>query len=285
MNFDHALLNAGSKKIIMKLLVVVSFMMLMMGVLSIRLVNLQTRPIIHTFEQKEGRGDLDLVRLWKGEWSKAGFYPKILTIADAKKHPYFKEMEDIVRPIFGDSYDAMNFYRWLAMASVGGGWMSECDTFPTNFPMDEGFNLPQGGILSSYETHVPALLSGTAEEWTRVSRLIIDAIPRIEGPKREMHILQALKDEGNSNVHFLSKFNVQVGLVYKSPHQVDCEKMGAGRAVHMAHPYMDKAFAKRLFPIEITGPGPAKDYRADAVSKFMDDWRYQCGGSNKLNLL
>lgn len=284
MKHDHALHIVINKKIVVKLLFAISIMVLMMAAMKIPIVKEETRPVIYTFQQKKGRGDLDLIELWKEEWSKAGFRPRILTLADAKKNRYFKEMEDVVSPLFGDGYDAMCFYRWLAMASVGGGWMSEADTFPTNFPLSEGFNLPQDGILSSYETHVPALLSGSAEEWTRVSRLMIDCIPRASGPKSEMHVLQTLKDEGNSDIQFLSKFNVQVGLVYQSPHQVDCEKMGMGRAVHMAHPYMDKAFAKRLFPVEITGPGPAKDYRSDAIKVFMDDWRYQCGGSNILNL-
>jgi len=285
MNNDHAqLLVVVNKKIIIKLLFATSVMVILMAAMKIPIVQDETMPVMHTFQQTKGRGDLDLMQLWKDEWSKAGFRPKILTLSDAQKHPYFKEMEEIVNPLFGDGFDAMGFYRWLAMASVGGGWISEADTFPTNFPLSEGFNLPQDGLLSSYETHVPALLSGSAEEWRRVSRLIMDCIPRASGPKTEMHVLQTLKDEDNSNVQFLSKFNIQVGLVYQSPHQVDCEKMGTGRGVHMAHPYLDKAFAKRLYPIEITGPGPAKDYRVDAIKVFMDDWRYQCGGSNILSV-
>lgn len=227
--------------------------------------------------------DSDLLELWKAEWSRAGFNLKILALEDAKKHPYFGEMEAIVSPIFGNTHEAMNFYRYLAMASAGGGWISQGDTFPTNFPVSDGVNLPQDGLLTSYELHVPALLSGSAEEWTRVSRLIIDTIPKIDGRKSELRVLEALKDDGvdNNNMKFMDEFNVQIGFVYKSPHLVDCEKMGRGRAIHMANNYIERSFRKKLFPIKITGPGPARDYRAKAIKKFLGDWRKQCGGSNE----
>lgn len=245
-----------------------------------------TKPVMHTFQHKKGSSeDIDLVQLWKEEWTRAGFDTRILTLADAKKHPYFKEMRKIIRPLFGDSINAMMFYRWLAMASTGGGWLAQSDIFPTNFPIKEGFldNLPRNGKLSSWQSN--ALLSGSAKEWTRVSRLLMDTFARANGVEIEALVLQTLQEEDstNSTVQFLSKSNVQVGLIYQSRRKVDCEKMGAGRAVHMAHPYMETAFNNKLFPIEIIGPGPAINYRADAIRIFMEDWRYQCGGSNVLD--
>jgi len=258
----------------------------MSTILNLRIVEKPTKPVMYTFQQKGSEEDIDLLQLWEEEWSRAGFDTKILTLGDAKKHPYFKEMRKIVNPTFGDDVNAMMFYRWLAMASAGGGWLAQSDTFPTNFPVQEGFlgNLPENGKLSSWQSDVPALLSGSAKEWTRVSRLLMDAFARVDGAKAETLLLQTLKgeDSANSTVQFLSNFNVQVGLVYQSPRKVDCRKMGAGRAVHMAHPYIEMSFKNKLFPIEITESGPAIDYRSDAVRIFMEDWRYQCGGSNVL---
>jgi len=244
-------------------------------VLNIPIVSLSTRPIMHTFREHESDDD-DLLDIWQDEWKRAGFDTKILTLKDAQKHPYFKNMEEVVTPLFGArSANAMGFYRWLAMGATDGGWMSELDTLPTMFPQDDGFNLPHGGNFTSFEVHVPSLMSGRSDEWTRVAMMLVDAIPRANGMKTEMMALEKVKDEGNSGIHFESMYNVQIGLVYENKHRVNCEKM-KGRAVHMAHPYVKKAFDKQLFPIEITGPGPAKDYRAQAVKAFMDDWRYQC---------
>jgi len=232
---------------------------------------------MHAFRENETDDD-DLIDVWKEEWQRAGFHTQILSLKDSRKHPNFKKVEEVMNEMFEErSTDAMGFYRWLAMATSGGGWMSEIDTLPTNFPLDEGFNLPNGGNLTTYEVHVPSLISGTADEWSRVAMLLIDAIPRANGRKNEMMALEKIKDERMSGIHFESMYNVQIGLVYDKPHRVNCEKM-SGRAVHMAHPYVKTAFEKQLFPIEITGPGPAKDYRVQAVKTFMDDWRYQCLG-------
>jgi len=282
MKYDDDNLNIViSIKSIWKTLFGICTIVFFRSALQVQLLDDANRPVIHTFFEKDISTDTDVLEIWKDEWSRAGFRPKILTLKDARTHPYFEEMEAILKPIFGDTEDAMSFYRWLAMASVGGGWISEPDTFPTNFPMSEGLNLPQDGLLTSYETHVPSLLSGSAEEWTRVSRILLNTIPRMEkGRKSEMLVLAKLKNEGDNNVQFMPMTNVQIGLVYKNPHQVDCKKMGMGRAVHMAHIYVAHSFAKQLYPIEITGPGPAQDYRADAVKAFLKDWREQCGGSN-----
>jgi len=281
MKYEHDSANIViSKKSIWKTLFGVFTIVFFRSALKVQILNDVNQPIIYLFFEKDINTESDLLELWKDEWSKAGFRPKILTLADARAHPYFGEMEAIVKPIFSDTEDALNFYRYLAMASVGGGWLSEGDTFPTNFPMSEGINLPQDGLLTSYETHVPSLLSGSADEWTRVSRLIIDTIPIMEGRKSELRFLAKLLNEGDSNVQFMPMTNVQIGLVYKAPHQVDCKKMGIGRAVHMAHSYVAHSFAKQLYPIELPGPGPAHDYRADAIKVFLKDWRHQCGGSN-----
>ena len=91
------------------------------------------RPVMHTFYEKVSVGKDDLLEVWKEELTNAGFEARVLTLKDAERHPYFKEMKSIVAPYFGNEYDAMCFYRWLAMAASGGGWMSDYDTFPTNF--------------------------------------------------------------------------------------------------------------------------------------------------------
>jgi len=231
---------------------------------------------MNTFYEKTEVGQDDVLKVWKEEWSRAGFDTNILTLDDAKNHPYFEEMEEIVQRMFDSSdYQAFCFYRWLAMATVGGGWMSDYDIFPTNFPLKQGFDLPNGGNFTSFEVHVPSLMSGRAEEWTRVSKLLIDAVSRTAEAPTDIQAFKTIRDEENYSIQFLSKYNVQLGLVYTAWREVDCESMRRGRAVHMSHTYIKRAYDKRLFPIKEL-IGPASTNRAKAIQIFMDDWRKQC---------
>merc|ERR1712176_164413 len=170
---------------------------------------------------------------------------------------YFEKMEKVVRPMFGNGYDAMCWYRWLAMAVVGGGWMSDYDTMPTNFPMDEAIHLPNGGKFTSFESHVPCLLSGSEDEWNRVSKLLVEAVPRISySLKSDMHAFVQLKDEKTHDIDFRpARENIREGFPYLSnleylyPRKVDCKTMSVGRAIHMSHRYTKEAFDKGLFPL------------------------------------
>ena len=129
------------------------------------------------------------------------------------------------------------------MAASGGGWMSDHDTFPTNFPINEGSDLPNEGKFVSFQSHVPALMSGTAEEWDRVSKLIIDAIPRIvdlpgvdKNIVTDMHAFYVLHLENNDSISFVPFHEeVQDGYLYNSPHEVNCAQMVIGRVVHLSH--------------------------------------------------
>jgi hypothetical protein len=240
------------------------------------------RPIMHTFYQKVNQGEDELISVWSDEWNRAGFDTKVVTLDDAKKHPYFSTMEQVVKPIFGgEDYNAFCLYRWLAMAQVGGGWMSDYDTFPTNFPIEEGFKLPHDGKFTTFEGHVPSLMSGTAEEWLRLVKMLVSNIPNTEGLKSDMlvfnHIRMNVKDH---DVNFEQPvYHMKTGFLYSKPRQVDCNQMKTGRAVHLSHWKSHQAWEKGLFPVEVgtDGKTPESRHRADAAKVFLNDWREQCG--------
>ena len=243
----------------------------------------QGRPVMHTFYEKASEGEDGLLDVWASEWNRAGFDTKILTLADAKANPYFEEMEKTVKPIFGERYNGLCFYRWLAMAQEGGGWMSDCDVLPTNFLIKEGLVLPNGGKFTSFQRHVPCLLSGSQGEWMRVTNLLVDAIPRTRekfGLPTDMRAFMVLANEGNHNIDFGNPYNdMRTGFQYKEPRKVDCDMMKIGRAIHFSHKDTDVAFQHGLFPVDIpkgTRTNPSRDKRAEGSSTFMDDWRNQC---------
>ena len=55
------------------------------------------------------------------------------------------------------------------MAEIGGGWMSDYDTFPLDFNAEVGSKFINGdGEFMSLSSVVPALIHANREEWERI---------------------------------------------------------------------------------------------------------------------
>lgn len=239
------------------------------------------RPIMHTFYHSDAAGEDALLEVWKMEWQSAGFDTKVLDLKDSKKHPYFHEMENKMKGKVRDKYNMLCFYRWLAMGASGGGWMSDYDTFPTNFPLEEGRDLPNDGKFTSYGGHVPALMSGSEEEWTRVAKLVLDAIPRIPGKMNtdmyafeQLHVEESKEGKDYGILFLRPWYHLKANFNYLSPRKVDCEAMKVGRAVHLSHAASDAAVKNNIFPV--TFEGRVGHHRSEAARIFLEDWREQC---------
>eukprot|EP00957_Ditylum_brightwellii_P095583 7281021-Ditylum_brightwellii.AAC.1 len=96
-------------------------------------------PVMHTFfervEKNTGMtdtGDDMLLETWVDMWKDAGWNPIILGVEDAKKHPDFEELNQMLEDFKFNDYNKMCFIRWIAVAAVGGGWMCDYDIFPLN---------------------------------------------------------------------------------------------------------------------------------------------------------
>jgi len=165
------------------------------------------------------------------------------------------------------------------MAAAVGGWMSDHDTYPLNFPLEIGLELPNEGTFTAFQGHVPALMSGSQDEWNRVSKLVIDAIPRIEegGVMSDMYALMILKNEDDAGIIFDEGQRVGNGFLYEAPRKVNCEKAKNIYAVHMAHSLVHAAVDSGLYPLEVTESDPmGTTRRAEAAKVFLDDFRVQC---------
>jgi hypothetical protein len=117
----------------------------------------------------------ELLEAWKEAWYDAGWEPLVLGLEEAKKHKNYERFIDAFNEADFEvrDYDRIYFLRWLAMAVVGGGWMSDYDTFPVySHPLRDGFVLPNGGNFTCYSRHVPNIVSGSLEEWERLSDLL-----------------------------------------------------------------------------------------------------------------
>lgn len=79
-------------------------------------------------------------------------------------------------PIFADAHnDPMlgrgalsNYRRWMAMASVGGGWLCDYTVWPLNYFFQHGRVLPYDGAITANMGASPVLVSGSADEYRRI---------------------------------------------------------------------------------------------------------------------
>ncbi len=88
----------------------------------------------HRFTDMDDSSDHALLEAWKKRWNAAGWDTKIIHLEHAMQHPrydeFYAKLQDIPMKGIGGKgknrpYNELCFLRWLAMASVGGGWMSE----------------------------------------------------------------------------------------------------------------------------------------------------------------
>lgn len=81
---------------------------------------------------KLGKKPWYLVEYWRTHWKAKGWEPVVLTIEDAKKHPYYPEYFKWIKKVRTTNpfdYEAACFLRHLAMSAVGGGLMTDTDVF------------------------------------------------------------------------------------------------------------------------------------------------------------
>lgn len=102
--------------------------------------------------------ELRLLTLWREHWTAQGFEPFVLSEWHARQHPYFEEYEREIRKlpsVNSEQYEQACWFRWLALAQVGGGFMADFDVFargrlPANvvWPL----TVAQGNRLQVFQT-------------------------------------------------------------------------------------------------------------------------------------
>ena len=268
-----------------------------------RNANTNKVPVIYTFyspklnvkgEKKDDGYEHDkLVHVWKTLWKEAGWDPKVLTLDDAKKHPDFVKYSDIllnsIYPHLCDQcYDTLCFLRWLAMAAHGsGGWTSDYDTFPMGITVETGINLPNNGRFTSYQVHIPALMSGSAEEWERVSHLVLDQVAiGKEGHLSDMMALKYVHDDDPESVLFEQRvfygYPYKVNTIDKS-NIVDCGILSEKNiwAIHLSHASTEKDINDHRLHISSDGNGMHDRHSFAWEISFL--WKNECAPN--LNLI
>ena len=150
------------------------------------------RPIIYTFQETKNPEDSELLEGWLIAWKSAGWDAQVLYFEDALQHSDFSIMEKALSQImpFGRRSEKMGYYRWLAMAQRGGGWLTTLEVFPlwplsqldpTIFFQMDKFTVHCG--TPKKPNH--CLMKGSASEWQRMSVELLQSVHR-----HQKHIYQ-----------------------------------------------------------------------------------------------
>mmetsp|Transcript_15724 Transcript_15724/g.19170 ORF Transcript_15724/g.19170 Transcript_15724/m.19170 type:complete len:384 (+) Transcript_15724:167-1318(+) len=270
-----------------------------------------TRPIMYTFfnrieasERHTGMDDAsddELLRAWQNKWNEAGWNAIILDMEDAKRHPRYQEFEDQIQkvPMNGTGgsglnrfYNELCFYRWLAVAAVGGGWMSDYDVFPLAY--GSGMNkrqpaeLPSGGTFSVYSivsgsnpgAGIPCLMSGSASEWERMAFTILQngIDHQTENHWTDMFALMDLRWQKNVYLwtdEVVSGQEVLIRDVFEKKH---CGITNGNRAVHFSHSAMEHGHWQRYINGGVDSSVSKAFYRPETIMHWLDMWDSTCEG-------
>ena len=206
------------------------------------------RCVVYTYFEDQGLGDAAAVEVWRDVWAEAGWDPVVLSQNDAARHPLYDETVARVSrfPTTNpEGYETACYLRYLAMAAVGGGFMTDYDVVNVNVPPPPTCDwLPNGGAFTTHQRFVPSLATGTAAEFDRVARAFrdvdVDDVLRMsetEGTQISDMILDLY-------LYRRDEIRVAVG-VSGSPAKVldpPCDNRGAAQPLlfHFSHALMDE---------------------------------------------
>lgn len=240
------------------------------------------KPVMHTFYHFDDDSGVSneaaklLMVEWATAWFRAGWDVKILTMKNVRQHPDYDKYRfflDMNNP-FG-THSSVSFWRWFAMGTISeGGWMSDFDTFPlNNFTSLDGKNLPNGGRLTTHSGAMPALVSGSHDEWNRMAKFLVGRVQkkakdvRARGSTKwsDLQVLAELKEEyetkGQERFFEMTEWAMP-GSELVALGELDVEKCRELKikhrsAVHFSREEFEKAVSKGM----ITGPKAASEKR------------------------
>lgn len=151
-----------------------------------------------TVPQLSTEDETRLIMLWKRAWEKAGFEPIVLNEFIARQSPLFEAMKSRITnkelpSVNPENYDFHCYARWLAMAEVGGGLMSDYDVMPYGWTIKDKDTVPEA--LTTFQGHTPCLVAGVKKAYLRAIKGFLEyqlTLRDMEGGKphiSDMHIL------------------------------------------------------------------------------------------------
>ncbi|KAL7479441.1 hypothetical protein ACHAW6_005242 [Cyclotella cf. meneghiniana] len=256
------------------------------------------KPIMATFfEPVPGgccgmteEGHKNLVNAWERAWQSYGWQTKILTEADARKHPRFEELELKLVEADVNGYNRRCFWRWLAMSmdtDVNGGWMSDYDFFPLRLTSVIGKELAALPGFKSYSVHVPTLLHSDTKSWNFITNLIVDTISKdLEVDfLSDMYVLEYIYNHHTEEELGITAWErlTYSGFPYNKDGDtisVDCPGAMATLGAHLSHHDTHLAVDNGIFPkvlgVTVGDLGSSMNNRAEAANIMLRQFRDAC---------
>ena len=220
--------------------------------LAVKDVKTNDRCVVYTYFQDQGMGDDGTVEAWKEIWSGAGWTPVVLNEDHARLHPDYEDFKATVAkyPTTNPAgYETACYLRHLAMAAVGGGYLTDYDTINVNVPPSPNCDfMPFDGQLTTHDDYVPAMVSGSAEEYDRVARAMKEVDINVVMPEigqkmvSDMYLLQYFIAHGTVHARhtFYSAPNwmptppcndegVEVPMMFHLSHEMMAKTIGGDR--------------------------------------------------------
>jgi len=217
------------------------------------------RPVMYGFNDRAFALPIDLITSWQKAWQESGWETRILSVADALMHPHLPVLKALLDENKVDQYERMCFYRWAAMAAAvteEGGWMSDMDAFPLYIQPNEGLNLPNQGMFTLHDSHVPDLLSGSKAEWNRILNLFLVSIGAHEGFLSESTLIGTLIDLYGDDIGYIVPVRDEVvpGFLFDNIDEVACKYYHKKvKALHFSRNLKDEAFFGGFLEIAMRG--------------------------------
>ena len=130
---------------------------------------------IYTYYEKvdeaQHKASESMLAHWSRSWASRGWNPVVLSQKNAQSHPLFNVFNDRVKTlptINPVAYELACYHRWLAVAQMGGGFMSDYDVINYDYAAH-----PVTCPLRIHEVHAdlsevtPSLVSGTQAGFER----------------------------------------------------------------------------------------------------------------------
>lgn len=258
------------------------------------------RPKMYTFfhridedERSTGMSDQSddtLIELWHKEWAKAGFDVEVLTMKHAKLHPRYKEFSDLLDYVPLNTptkiYNLMCFYRHLAMAAVGGGYLSDYDVLPLpinyldnqvdTHPGNLAFPFPRSDFVrdltddsdiivysaTKWGGGIPCLMSGSPSKWEELAFAMVETGQDHKEVRLWTDML-AMMDLQDMGYYTVEDKVLKKDLFGKRWTGKECDKMNDMVAIHFSH-YSLKDAGKNV------------DERPMVAKRWLNRWRRSC---------